>query len=424
MSNSNHPGGEYLSTSNHKVPIKMPDISQWLTDNSGQLYVAIDTSKANRFPDVIPQRVLDQAALGPMLQKSQQTLGTKLENLTTGPKVGTATLIHTRGGTTLHCGPSVGPMVHQINSNVLQQVSNNRGPVIQHIVNGPVRGQQQVIHQRPVIQQRLPSSGALIQQRATISTAVVAASSMQHRPSTVILPSNSIQASNAPRALLQQQQPRPNSQSVPTVSVGEMGETVVHQQGSQIVINKNNNNNNPVVATHHVMQQQQQHHQSSLGTLASAASCQVQLPLNNLVCGDCSVRFEDGQVFFQHWLENHCKLEEPPPAKHNDNLPLEQCGGCGHVFVTGTPQYAEHQMSCLPASGTVGPDNKALKQQQGQQVPPGGVTVAPGSKRKLQQHGQQQQSDGNDVKRGGRVGKLLSGQARFPWIPRIYYADK
>ena len=157
----------------------------------------------------------------------------------------------------------------------------------------------------------------------------------------------------------------------------------------------------------------QQQQQSSLGTLASAASCQVQLPLNNLVCGDCSVRFEDGQVFFQHWLENHCRLEEPPPTKHNDYLPLEQCGGCGHVFVTGTPQYTEHKLTCLPAPSRV--EGSAAEPQPQQQA-----AVAPGSKRKQQQQQQpppppqqqqspqiqQQQSDGSEARRGGKLGKL------------------
>ena len=63
-------------------------------------------------------------------------------------------------------------------------------------------------------------------------------------------------------------------------------------------------------------------------------------------CGECGGEFRDGQEFFGHWLERHCRLHadaqpeesatqevvvsSPPPAAP---LSLEQCRGCDLVFV-------------------------------------------------------------------------------------------
>ncbi|TRY79447.1 hypothetical protein TCAL_07550 [Tigriopus californicus] len=64
---------------------------------------------------------------------------------------------------------------------------------------------------------------------------------------------------------------------------------------------------------------------------------------NRLLCGDCSVGFESADVFFKHWLDNHCKLENDQTSS---NMPLQQCPTCKHIFVMGTAKALEHNQRC------------------------------------------------------------------------------
>lgn len=64
---------------------------------------------------------------------------------------------------------------------------------------------------------------------------------------------------------------------------------------------------------------------------------------HRLLCGDCSVAFESADVFFKHWLDNHCKLDVDQTSS---NMPLQQCPTCKHVFVMGTAKALEHNQRC------------------------------------------------------------------------------
>ncbi len=98
---------------------------------------------------------------------------------------------------------------------------------------------------------------------------------------------------------------------------------------------------------------------TKLDDLADAASVHAaplitQQQQQQLVCGDCSAAFQDGEVLFQHWLEQHCRPQQQQrqvssqqqEQQQKDRLELEQCCTCNHVFVKGTQRLADHVAKC------------------------------------------------------------------------------
>ena len=88
---------------------------------------------------------------------------------------------------------------------------------------------------------------------------------------------------------------------------------------------------------------------TKLDALANAAS--AQLPLDNsrggVICGECNESFDSSQVFFQHWVTNHCRPQQQEQEAQVLEMPqLQQCLKCNHVFVCGTQRHAEHSIKC------------------------------------------------------------------------------
>ncbi len=82
-------------------------------------------------------------------------------------------------------------------------------------------------------------------------------------------------------------------------------------------------------------------------------------PHHHLVCGECNAAFQDGDVLFQHWLEEHCRpnhQQHGRPPHQQDRLELEHCATCNHVFVKGTDRLSEHVATCSAAKRKEAPE--------------------------------------------------------------------
>jgi len=91
---------------------------------------------------------------------------------------------------------------------------------------------------------------------------------------------------------------------------------------------------------------------NTLDALANVASACSPVNTNKLVCGDCDFTFGTDRELFDHWLERHCRPQEPR-RKEEPELQLEQCATCNLVFVRGTQRYLDHTRACtgpLPAN--------------------------------------------------------------------------
>ena len=99
-------------------------------------------------------------------------------------------------------------------------------------------------------------------------------------------------------------------------------------------------------------------------------------PSNGLFCGDCSVGLESSTAFFNHWLSLHCQplsthlatqggqqAEGRPGHLHGDQLVMQRCATCNHIFVEGTERCTQHAVKgCYqPPPALIQVDHKGRK---------------------------------------------------------------
>jgi len=97
----------------------------------------------------------------------------------------------------------------------------------------------------------------------------------------------------------------------------------------------------------------------------------------SLFCGDCSVGLESSSAFFNHWLAHHCQPHSPSnnvSERGPDQLVMQRCPTCNHIFVEGTERCAQHAANgCVraatPASSDVSSQDHKARKRKGSGAP-------------------------------------------------------